>query len=57
MTLADAAQDLMLDLGSGLWHDITNSMPEWDSLFVGGEVVDWGYVIPNLSVSKSAYSG
>jgi hypothetical protein len=51
MTLADATQDLMQDLGGGLWQDATNGTSEWDAFF-GGEAVDWAAVLSNYSIDS-----
>jgi hypothetical protein len=54
MTLADATQDLLQDLGGGLWQDLTTSTSEWDLLFVD-EAVDWAAVFSDYSMAESGY--
>lgn len=49
MTLADATQDLMQDLGGGLWQDVPNSTFAWDSFFAG-EAMDWAAVLNDYSM-------
>ncbi|KAK4106558.1 hypothetical protein N658DRAFT_415141 [Parathielavia hyrcaniae] len=50
MTVADATQDLMQDLGAGLWQDVAGGPPEWDAFLVG-ETVDWAAVLNNYSMT------
>jgi hypothetical protein len=49
MTIADATQDLMQDLGGGLWQDATNGTSEWDAFF-GTDTMDWSAVLNNYSM-------
>ncbi|KAK4123769.1 hypothetical protein N657DRAFT_573578 [Parathielavia appendiculata] len=53
MTVADATQDLMQDLGAGLWQDVTGGPPDWDSFFVG-KTVDWSAVLNNYSMATES---
>jgi hypothetical protein len=55
MTLVDATQDLMQDLGSGLWQDAPNTS-EWDS-FLLGDVVDWTAVFNSYNMTEPGYTG
>ncbi|GAB1320540.1 Transcription factor domain-containing protein [Madurella fahalii] len=55
MTLADATQDLMQDLGGGLWQDVMSSMPDWNA-FILGESVDWAAVFANYDMGEPGYA-
>jgi hypothetical protein len=55
MTLADATQDLMQDLGGGLWQDATSSAVECDP-FLGSEAVDWAAIFNNYVMPESLYA-
>ena len=55
MTLADATQDLMQDLGGGLWQDATSSAAEWDPV-LGSEAVDWAAIFNNYIMTESLYA-
>lgn len=50
MTLADATQDLMQDLGGGLWPDPNSATPDWDMSAVG-EAVDWATIFNNYAMT------
>lgn len=54
MTLADAAQDLMQDLGGGLWQDLTSASSEWNA-FIGNEAVDWVAIFKGYTMTESMY--
>ncbi|KAK4242585.1 protein priB [Achaetomium macrosporum] len=55
MTLADATQDLMQDLGAGLWQDVTSGMSEWTSVLVG-DPVDWATMFGSYGVPESGFT-
>lgn len=55
MTLADAAQDLMQDLGGGLWQDMMSTMPDWDA-FILGEPVDWTAFFASYDMGEPGYA-
>lgn len=55
MTLADATQDLMKDMGGGLWQDVMSSMNDWNA-FVFGEPVDWSTVFANYDMAEPIYA-
>ncbi|KAK4044033.1 hypothetical protein C8A01DRAFT_12582 [Parachaetomium inaequale] len=55
MTLADATQDLMQDLGGGLWQDATSSVAEWDPFLVS-EAIDWAAIFNNYVMAESLYA-
>ncbi|KAK4247739.1 hypothetical protein C7999DRAFT_40971 [Corynascus novoguineensis] len=55
MTLADAAQDLMQDLGGGLWQDLTSASPEWNA-FIVNEAVDWAAIFKGYTMTESMYT-
>ncbi|KAL2188749.1 hypothetical protein L209DRAFT_680633 [Thermothelomyces heterothallicus CBS 203.75] len=52
MTLVDATQDLMQDLGGGLWPDPTSGTPDWDTSAVG-EAIDWVAIFNNYTMTES----
>jgi hypothetical protein len=54
MTIADATQDLMQDLGGGLWQDAMNSVPDW-SAFLSGEPIDWTTVLLGYDMAEPGY--
>jgi len=54
MTLADAAQDLMQDLGGGLWQDLTSASSEWNA-FIGNKAVDWAAIFKGYTMTESMY--
>ncbi|KXX74315.1 Protein priB [Madurella mycetomatis] len=55
MTLADATQDLMQDLGGGLWQDMMSTMPDWNA-FILGEPVDWTAVFESYDMGEPGYA-
>lgn len=55
MTLVDATQDLMQDLGSGLWQDIPPNVPEWNA-FPVGDAVDWSAIFNSYIMTESGYA-
>ncbi|KAK4157889.1 hypothetical protein C8A00DRAFT_11257 [Chaetomidium leptoderma] len=54
MTMADATQDLMQDLGGGMWQDVPSGTSEWNSFFMD-EAVDWAAIFNNYSIPESGY--
>jgi hypothetical protein len=56
MTLVDATQDLLQDLGGGLWEEAAPSTSEWDS-FLLGDMVDWTAVFNSYSMPEPGYTG
>ncbi len=56
MTLVDATEDLLQDLGGGLWPDLTTGTSEWDLLF-GVEAVDWAAIYSDYnSMAEPGYA-
>ena len=56
MTLVDATEDLLQDLGGGLWQDLTTGTSEWD-LLLGVEAVDWTAVYSDYnSMAEPGYA-
>jgi hypothetical protein len=58
MTLADATQDLMQDLGAGLWQDVTSGglSSEWNSSVLVGDPVDWATFFGSYSMTDSGFT-
>ncbi|KAL2164506.1 hypothetical protein VTH06DRAFT_3722 [Thermothelomyces fergusii] len=52
MTLVDATQDLMQDLGGSLWPDAASGTRDWDTSVVG-EVVDWATIFHNCAMTDA----